>query len=73
MPINNMTTEELLKKGYFPKELPPCFFKTKGSDSLILWATRWCFVFKESDPLNSYYVSGKETINEYTVEWHLIN
>ncbi len=21
-----MTTEELLKKGYFPKELPPCFF-----------------------------------------------
>jgi len=26
MAINNMTTEELLKKGYFPKELPPCFF-----------------------------------------------
>jgi hypothetical protein len=23
---DNMTTEELLKKGYFPKELPPCFF-----------------------------------------------
>jgi len=21
-----MTTEELLNKGYFPKELPPCFF-----------------------------------------------